>query len=207
MITLLDSENADRDLTSLVTCLTHTPNPERPLLCKAVVKLGDGSKDLDQSLDDTFILDITVGSSMIRKEIDCYVTVSDRQTLESDPFVVAASDEVVVKVKSPNPADSDVNVTAYLYAIDEPPMGTIGIVDDATATATDFDGDGSLIPADDHYNNCWLCFLDGPNAGISRLIRDYTGTSRNLAFTGDVFPAAPNNGDRFIIFGNAPASV
>ena len=47
MIKILDSENADLNLTSLVTVLTHTPSTSGPTLCKALIKFGDGAKNLD----------------------------------------------------------------------------------------------------------------------------------------------------------------
>jgi hypothetical protein len=41
-INQLDTENADRDLTSLVTVLTHTPSATENTLCQGYIKLGDG---------------------------------------------------------------------------------------------------------------------------------------------------------------------
>lgn len=200
------SSNADRDLTSLVEVwASSTPNAIQPVHCKLIVDLGDGTKDLDQSADSDFYLDVLIGSQMMRFQRSVFATVLDRQRIETDPFIVPANTTVVGKVWSPNPNDSDVDVTARLYQVDEPTVYISGTVSDAGPTATDFDGDSSLSATDDIYNNCWLGFLDGPNQGLARLIRDYTGASKNFAFTGDVFPGAPGNGNRFIIWGNAPA--
>ena len=45
----LDTENADLDLTGLVTVLTHSWEPANDRLCLGHVVLGDGVKDLDGS--------------------------------------------------------------------------------------------------------------------------------------------------------------
>ena len=58
-ITQLDTENADRDITSLIAVLTDTPDVTNPTLCQAYVKLGDGAKNLDGS-GGNFNLVITV---------------------------------------------------------------------------------------------------------------------------------------------------
>lgn len=77
-----------------------------------------------------------------------------------------------------------------------------GTVSDAGATATDFDVAGSGISSsDDVYNTCKLAFTSGVNKGISRTIVDFVGASKNCQFTGNVFPAAPANGDSFEIYG------
>jgi len=77
-----------------------------------------------------------------------------------------------------------------------------GTVSDAGATATDFDITGSGISTSDNfYNGCKLAFTSGVNKGVSRTITDYVGASKNCDFTGNVFPAAPANGDSFEIYG------
>jgi hypothetical protein len=45
-----------------------------------------------------------------------------------------------------------------------------------------------------------LVFTSGALAGIDRRITGYTGATRTFAFS-TAFPAAPANGDRFIVCG------
>jgi len=112
----LDTENADRDLTSTITVLTDTPDVTIPILCYAVIVLGDGAKDLDGT-GGNFELTIQVdgvifdGSAQI-KAVGAGVT---RLRWFSVPFPVPANKVVILRVKSPNGADTDVDVTAYLY--------------------------------------------------------------------------------------------
>ena len=47
VIVQLDTENADRDITSIITVLTHTPDASNPMLCQGLIKPGDGVDDLD----------------------------------------------------------------------------------------------------------------------------------------------------------------
>jgi hypothetical protein len=118
MIVQLDTENADRDLTSQVTVLTDTPDASDPMQCQALVYLGDGTKNLDGTGGD-FEVTIELGSQTVEEDPQT-ITVSSGQTraaLMSEPFVVPANTQVVVKVKSPNAGDSDVDVTAYLYDV------------------------------------------------------------------------------------------
>ena len=115
MLKQLDTETADRDLTSLVTVLTHTPSTAHAMSCMVMVKLGDGAKDLDGSGGD-FEMTITVGGQTVQPnpmtvEFDSAV----RSALASRPFAVPAGEEVIVKLLSPNAADTDVGVTASLY--------------------------------------------------------------------------------------------
>lgn len=82
-----------------------------------------------------------------------------------------------------------------------------GTVGDASPAAGDFDAAAGLSSSDDFYNGSVLCFTSGTLKGISRKISDYTGSSRNLQFTGSTgaadapFPTAPANGDSFEILG------
>ncbi len=85
--------------------------------------------------------------------------------------------------------------------------GTIsitGAVSDAGPSATDFDT--NLAEAsDDHYNTHWLIFTGGNLIGQARMIRDYDGTAKNVAFD-RAFTEAPANTDTFTIL-SAPSSA
>jgi len=115
MLAQIDLENADRDLTSLVTVLTHTPSTSRSTACRGLILLGDGVKDLDGS-GGNFELVITVGGQTIQPspQIICFGT-EVRSSVYTIEFPVPAGAEVAFKIKSPNAADTDVDVTARLY--------------------------------------------------------------------------------------------
>ena len=125
MITELDCDNADRDLTSQVTVLTHTPSASSPMLCVAYIALGDGAKDLDGT-GGYFELVITVGGQTVEPSpqlIEC--STATRVAFWTSPFPVPAGDEVIIKLTSPNAADTDVDVTASLYDCDPAEVHTI----------------------------------------------------------------------------------
>lgn len=115
MIVQLDSENADLDLTSEVLCLTDTPDASHPMECQAVAYLGDGAKDLDGS-GGAFTIKVTLGAQVGPVKTITLAGVT-RGYLMTDSFVVPANTEVKVYVYSPNAADSDVDVTAYLFSL------------------------------------------------------------------------------------------
>ena len=122
---ILDTENADRDLTSLVTVLTDTPDASNARLCQAVVKLGDGAKDLDGT-GGYFDMVVTVGGQTIQPS-PAKVTLGTepRSMLAGSAFVVPAGDEVIIRVLSPNAADTDVDVTAVLYSVEASSLAEI----------------------------------------------------------------------------------
>lgn len=118
MITQLDTENADRNLTSQVTVLTHTPSASAAMLCQALVNAGDGTKNLDGT-GGAFQLEITVGGNSVQPgpQVVTLGASDTRAAFVSNVFPVPANAEVVVKLLSPNAGDSDVDCTAYLYDV------------------------------------------------------------------------------------------
>jgi hypothetical protein len=138
LVTRLDTENADRDLTTYVTCLTHTPDASKHTYCQAVIKLGDGTKNLDGSGGD-FLVKVTVGGQTVQPSPFTVTFSTDvRAVFFTMPFMVPANNEVVVQVQSPNAGDSDVDVTADLYDI-----GTVDVVaanGEASAIVSSVDG-------------------------------------------------------------------
>lgn len=118
MIDLLDTENADRNLTSQVTVLTHTPSATSWKLCQALVMLGDGAKNLDGTGGD-FEMEIIVGGNTIQPgpQVITAGASDTRMAFQSVPFLVPPGTEVLIKAKSPNAGDTDVDVTAYLVDV------------------------------------------------------------------------------------------
>jgi hypothetical protein len=75
---------------------------------------------------------------------------------------------------------------------------TTGAVADAGATATDFDT--TLTEAtDDHYNGQQITFISGVLTGQRSTIANYTGATKNVDVTGDLFTEPPGNTDMFVI--------
>ena len=106
----LDTENADRNLTSEVTVLTHTVT-SGPALCVGVVKLGDGTKNLSGA-GGAFLMNVTVGGQTIQpSEQSITFGTATRAQIFTAPFPVLDGEAVVLKVKSPNGADTDVDQT------------------------------------------------------------------------------------------------
>ena len=159
MIKLLDSENSDYDLTSLTTVLTHTPSVASPMRCQVLLKIGDGSKDLDGS-GGAFDIGITVGGVKVEPYPEAvYFATRDsgdsaRLAWWSQEFPVVANDAVTVTLMSPNAADTDVDVVAYLYdvnAVDVIAVSGDTTVADNLETACDGGaynlGGGSIVAA------------------------------------------------------------
>ncbi len=114
----LDTENADRDIkTALITVLTHTPSASLHMTCQGYVKLGDGAKNLDGT-GGTFNLVITVGGQTVQPSPQEIVFGTEaRSSYWSTVFPVPANEEVIMRILSPNVADTDVDVTAYLFDV------------------------------------------------------------------------------------------
>jgi len=116
-IDLLDTENADRNLTAQVTVLTDTPHATNNILCQGLVFFGDGTKNLDGT-GGAFELTITVGGQTVEPDPQgIHFSAAVRAAVFTYIFPVPANKEVIIKAKSPNGADTDVDVTAYLFDI------------------------------------------------------------------------------------------
>ena len=144
----LDQENADRNLTSIVTVLTNTPHASEARQCQAYIAFGDGTKNLDGSGGD-FEITVTIGGQTVEPNPQVITfSTAVRTAVWTTPFPVPANTEVIIRVLSPNAADSDVDVTATLY--DVPVGDTIQVSGDATAAnnleaVLDGDGTGAVL--------------------------------------------------------------
>ena len=119
---LEDTETADRDLTSAVTVLTHTPSAVEHLMCIAYISLGDGSKNLDGS-GGSFEVTIQIGSQTVQPSPQTITfSTAVRSQVWTTVFPVPETVQVLIKVKSPNGADTDVGVIARLYTV---PVGNV----------------------------------------------------------------------------------
>lgn len=113
----LDTENSDLDLTSQVTILTDTPDASKNTLCQAYAEFGDGTKNLDGT-GGFFQFTLTVGGITVQPNPTIIqFDTSARSAVWTNQFSVPANTEVIWKVLSPNSADSDVDVTTYLYNV------------------------------------------------------------------------------------------
>lgn len=75
-----------------------------------------------------------------------------------------------------------------------------GAVNDAGATAADFDTDGFTEASDNHFNGSVMVFTTGALTGQARIISTYTGVGQNCAFNRN-WTEAPANNDEFVILG------
>ena len=117
-LTQLDTENADRDLTSQVTVLTHTPSATEPMQCQGLIYLGDGSKNLSGK-SGTFQVEVTIGGRTLQPTPQrVFFDTATSSCIYTPIFPVPDNNEVVIKVLSPISNDTDVDVTAYLYSLD-----------------------------------------------------------------------------------------
>lgn len=113
----LDSENADRDLTSSVIVLTDTPSATLDMLCQGYVAFGDGTKDLDGA-GGNFELVVTVGGQTVQPSPQMINFGTEiRSGIWTTVFPVPANQEVILSIESPNAADNDVDTTAYLFDV------------------------------------------------------------------------------------------
>lgn len=115
--TLLDTENADFDLTSTKTVLTHTPSATAATRCVGRIAIGDGTKDLTAAGGD-FELTVQVGSQIAEPGPQTVAFGSNaRSFIETHDFIVPKNTAVQLKLKSPNGGDTDVDVIATLYRL------------------------------------------------------------------------------------------
>jgi len=136
-ITQLDTENADRNLTAEVAVLTDTPDVSNAILCQGIIYFGDGVKDLDGTGGD-FTVRVTVGENTINGGGETRTLGTQiRSTIVTEEFPVPANAAVVIYVTSPNGADTDVDVTAYLYDIGPATVAgvQVDLIGDLNATA------------------------------------------------------------------------
>lgn len=146
-ITLLSTTNADRDLTAQVTIYTGTPSATDNLLCQALIQFGDGTKNLDGSGGD-FELTMLVGGQTVQPNPQLIAFGSEvRAAIWSQMIAVPANVALTIKVKSPNAADTDVDVTVYLYdcaatGLTAAQVATAILVTPAKKLAT---GDGGVV--------------------------------------------------------------
>ena len=74
-------------------------------------------------------------------------------------------------------------------------------VDSVTSATIFASSDLSLSSTDDAYNDAFVAFLSGTNAGLAAKITDYTGATRT--FTVESGLASPSVSDKFIVLGKA----
>ncbi len=79
----------------------------------------------------------------------------------------------------------------------------IATVNDVSPAVGSFKGASSLSATNDEYTGQILALASGTQAGIARKITGYTGSTRLFAFA-TPFPAAPANGDSFIVISFTP---
>lgn len=117
MIEQLDTETADRDISSYIVCLTHTPSTVEAMHCQGILDLGVGAKLLDGT-GGTFKTRVTIGAQEGVEKSHLLTAANTGAWIKTDKFLVPANEEITIEVLSPNGADSDVKVVGYLYDMD-----------------------------------------------------------------------------------------
>jgi hypothetical protein len=116
-VELITSENSDYDLTSSIAVLTSTPSAAFNTQCQAYIKIGDGSKNLDGT-GGNFEAVITVGGQTAEPSPQVInFSTAVRAAFWTVGFPVPVGEQVIIYLKSPNAADTDVDVTVNLYEI------------------------------------------------------------------------------------------
>lgn len=116
---VLHTENDDYNLTTTQTVLTDTPSADDDLICQIRAALGDGTDDLDGS-GGGFEFTLMVGGQTMNGGPETVIFgTATRALVQTPPFNVKAGDQVLFKVKSPNAADTDVDVVATLFEVSE----------------------------------------------------------------------------------------
>ncbi len=165
MIVQLDTETADTNLTSLVTVLTHTPDAVNPMICQGHVLLGV-VKPLANTGGD-FEVTVSVGGVVVQPNPRVVVvsTGSTSAVILIPPFTVPANNVVLFRVKSPNGADVDVGVTAYLYDLSA-----------SAANVTMWNGTAVATPATAGVPSVDAIAISGDTTAADNAESDYDGT-------------------------------
>lgn len=125
----------DRNLHAGATVLSQTPDASNPRLCYAMVMMGNGTKNLSGAGGD-FTVTITIGGNTWNGGAQTRTLGSAvRALIQTEAFLVPANSVVTVAITSPNSADTDVTVTAYLVG-----NSTIAAIGAGVLAAGDIDG-------------------------------------------------------------------
>ncbi len=103
----------------------------------------------------------------------------------------------VLNVSTKYIAGSSAAATALMTQMGAQNVATINDVSPAVGA---FKGASSLSAVDNEYTGQILALASGTQAGIARKITGYTGSTRLFAFA-TPFPAAPADGDSFVVLG------
>ncbi|MCK9598586.1 MAG: hypothetical protein M0R06_06055 [Sphaerochaeta sp.] len=118
--TLLDSEQDAYDLqASSQTVLEYTQDSSVPTTCKVKLAVGDDDNPLDGTGGEFTVVVTVDGVNLYGYPLTLTIAASTEQIVwESEPFTADEGAEIAVTLLSPNAADSDVGVYAYLYGQD-----------------------------------------------------------------------------------------
>jgi len=104
-------------LTSQVTILQYQNTEDEVLLCQGLVRLGDGTDDLDGTGGE-FELTLMFGSRTNQPDPQLvWFCTAVKATVFTEQFPLPIGETVTFKIKSPNAADSSVYVHACIYEV------------------------------------------------------------------------------------------
>lgn len=209
-LTTFATVNANRDLTATVTVLTDTPDAANARMCHARIVLGDGVDDLDGT-GGAFELTVSVGGVLVQPDplIIGVTATTTRAALYSEFFAVDAGEEVLLRVKSPNGADTDVDVTATLW--DANSSSDMGITLQRTIIATLASQTSFTLAAgsadNDAYNGAVIVVEDAATAAQKAIasISDYAGGTKTVTLAVDPGVFTMAIGDTVTILATATA--
>lgn len=118
VITQLDTEFKDGvDITSSYLVLTDTPDGSEDMICQAYMKIG-GAGGVLSGGGGNFELVITIDGFTVQPSPQVITFGTETaSSVWTTQFPVPSNTEVKLYVKSPNAADSAVDVTSYLYDV------------------------------------------------------------------------------------------
>jgi len=116
-INRIQVETGNYDLTERTLVLTATPSIIEDTQCQVYIELGDGTNNLDGT-GGTFELTLRIGSQNVQPAPQPYdFGTSLRAAAKTNIIIIPKGQEVKAYIKSPNAADTNVAVKAYLFEI------------------------------------------------------------------------------------------
>ena len=113
----IDVEIGNFDLTVKTLVLTATPSTTDDKQCQVYAELGDGVNNLDGS-GGIFELTLKIGNQNVQPAPQPYqFGTSPRASIKTNTIVIPANQEVKAYIRSPNAADTNIAVKAYLFEI------------------------------------------------------------------------------------------
>lgn len=126
------------------------------------------------------------------------IVVKDGSTAVANGYIYLTDTTDVHRTEAPPWSVLGGNVAWQVDSLSQ--ISVAGTVDDDSPAADEFTADSGLSSTDGFYEGLTVVFTGGTLKGIVRRVETYAGSTRTFAFD-DAFPAAPTDGDTFLIIG------